>query len=898
MSIKGSKWFKVDFHCHSPASDDFPRSRDKDVNVEICSEREWLTSQMAKGLDCVVLADHNTGAWVDKVRAELETMKAEYNDGVENGFRELIVLPAVELTATGNCHVLAIFEEKATSQTISELVGSCNLPKGQYKNHNLELGYGVRAILSNIRQASVSALSILAHVDKPKGIFQNSNQESVKQVFAEGPDAIELIGNRSELDKYQQILIDDLAWVKGSDAHSLEEMGRSFTWVKMVEPSFEGIKTALSDPIHCIKRSPETPPSLPNKRIVKLSLKTNMCRNEHNDGIDIQYSPWYSAIVGSRGSGKSTLVEAIRLGLRRDTELPSYQQKKIQSFKSIDADGVMSKDSFIEIEYEKDNSKYLLTWSPESRCFYHKDKQTDKWLEEDTFSTSRFPVSIYSQKMLYEIATKPNSFLKVIDESVQVNYSEWDRERLNLEEQFKLCRNNERKVVREINALTQTKGELQDVKRKLQLLNKSGLNVLQEKIVKDRSDLTHANAHKGYLDTLFLNLKEQYENSTTPTITTDKSDLQAWQTEIKLIVDTFVDNIGNAISTAEGQLDALCKGDFYTKLTSRVDENEELLKAKIQELESDSISPDELTDLIVQEAELEEVLAGESGMENKLSEATQQRVAAYKALIKHRLELTNKRQKFITDLGLSDLDIQILPLACSSKGLVEGYQKSSGVDRFTTYIFDSESPNSLLYGLEDINKFSPKSPLKRLIELTKLKHFHAQGTLSKNYSNIHGSLRSRLSELPNEVVDNIFCWFPEDGLQIKFKDPDGQFRQLERASPGQKSASMLSFLMSYGDDPLILDQPEDDLDCGMLSSSVIPAIAKNKQKRQLIVVTHSAPIVVNGDAELVIGMKQDRQRLAPCIDGGLQEESVKNFICTQMEGGEKAFKSRYKRIIG
>ncbi|MEG1058549.1 MAG: hypothetical protein RSE30_10670 [Lactococcus sp.] len=64
MNIVGSKWFKVDFHCHSPASDDFPR----DSDLPKCSYREWLLGQMANEIDCVVLCDHNTAEGIDPIR--------------------------------------------------------------------------------------------------------------------------------------------------------------------------------------------------------------------------------------------------------------------------------------------------------------------------------------------------------------------------------------------------------------------------------------------------------------------------------------------------------------------------------------------------------------------------------------------------------------------------------------------------------------------------------------------------------------------------------------------------------------------------------------------------------------------------------------------------------------
>ncbi|MDF3655806.1 hypothetical protein P3S47_25585, partial [Enterobacter hormaechei] len=75
------------------------------------------------------------------------------------------------------------------------------------------------------------------------------------------------------------------------------------------------------------------------------------------------------------------------------------------------------------------------------------------------------------------------------------------------------------------------------------------------------------------------------------------------------------------------------------------------------------------------------------------------------------------------------------------------------------------------------------------------------------------------------------------------------------------------------------------------------AIMSNKKRRQLIIVSHSAPIVVNGDAEYVISMQHDRTGLYPGLCGALQEAPMKALICRQMEGGEKAFRSRYERIL-
>jgi ABC-type lipoprotein export system ATPase subunit len=107
---------------------------------------------------------------------------------------------------------------------------------------------------------------------------------------------------------------------------------------------------------------------------------------------------------------------------------------------------------------------------------------------------------------------------------------------------------------------------------------------------------------------------------------------------------------------------------------------------------------------------------------------------------------------------------------------------------------------------------------------------------------------------------------------------------------------MLSFLLVHGDEPLLLDQPEDDLDNALVSDLVVEQLRRNKQHRQLMVVTHNANIVVNADAELVMTMDFNGQiNLASA--GGLQERSVRQDICRVMEGGEEAFRQRYKRIL-
>ena len=106
---------------------------------------------------------------------------------------------------------------------------------------------------------------------------------------------------------------------------------------------------------------------------------------------------------------------------------------------------------------------------------------------------------------------------------------------------------------------------------------------------------------------------------------------------------------------------------------------------------------------------------------------------------------------------------------------------------------------------------------------------------------------------------------------------------------------MLAFLLAYGNEPLVLDQPEDDLDNHLIYDLVVQQIRSNKLRRQLIVVTHNPNIVVNGDAELIYVLDYNHQCYVK-NSGALQESEIRREVCLVMEGGKEAFEQRYQRL--
>lgn len=131
-------------------------------------------------------------------------------------------------------------------------------------------------------------------------------------------------------------------------------------------------------------------------------------------------------------------------------------------------------------------------------------------------------------------------------------------------------------------------------------------------------------------------------------------------------------------------------------------------------------------------------------------------------------------------------------------------------------------------------------------------------------------------------VFNRLGWvsFVRDGAQIEFR----------KASQGEQAASLLNILMNQSNGPLIIDQPEEDLD-NKIINEIIWTISKAKDERQLILPTHNANIVVNGDSENVIEIVLGKQTSGGAID----ELDVRLAITDTMEGGKVAFELRRKK---
>lgn len=343
-SYPGARWWKFDFHTHTPASLDTTAWRKAIGTPDETTPEKWLLKYMAAEIDCVAITDHNSGAWVDELKKAYAAMRTSR----PVGFRALYLFPGVEISAHGGIHLLAIFGPEANASDIAMLLGRVGYDGttgGADGTTRKGLAEVVKAIIES------DAIPIPAHADKAKGLLLLEHDDGVKaaldhntlvQVFGTtGLLAMEIVSRTTP--KPKSYIDAKLNWaeVLGSDCHSFRGEavpGSRYTWVKMATPSREGLRLALLDGQDIsIRRSDDAekffPNNLPEHYIESLEISDARCMGRGDKPAKFEFNPYFNAVVGGRGTGKSTVVHALRLAYRREKEIDERSEAR-QSPKS------------------------------------------------------------------------------------------------------------------------------------------------------------------------------------------------------------------------------------------------------------------------------------------------------------------------------------------------------------------------------------------------------------------------------------------------------------------------------------------------------------------------------------------------------------------------------------
>lgn len=662
--------------------------------------------------------------------------------------------------------------------------------------------------------------------------------------------------------KQENLKEDRKSWLKenkpllqSSDAHKEDSIGKKYTWIK-AEKTFEGLKQIIYEPetrVSIDEKKPQDP--LHKIDCVRLCFDGEVkITNEKGDapfcyaGFDqkLYFSPNFTCVIGGRGSGKSTLLQLIASKLYDKSLVKGLKHETIQKCIEIQPDT----DIVDSVEYLAQNE-----------------------VEEFATNVSKFTEAIFNR-----IDSKSSGNLKGLEKQITENIKKFDEQiaswqkKTKLEEQLK-NREKERKKSQNI-IDTFTDKDYLDKTEKLQENRKALIDLKQSK----EGVLTFIEKLKRVVN---FESKENMEekNSYDKVYNQLKQNICKELEEIdKNIKNGCFDSDDKNIEKLESEQQTLCQEIVeFLKEKGVIDENiGDLERANYQLVGIER----EITDL---KREIEEIT-------NKIKgfswESIDKDIEEFKDQINKELSKINSAFEEIS----KNHKEEVKPITIKyrlNEDIFEGVFED--FDKWVDKGFNTQKHQS------KIKEYLKEIELKNTIDMQ-----HA-GFIEELYSSIDNK-KAAFYETMKDIFDR------EIHFQIyrllilkhlrnveKYKIFEVRYdkRALNETSFGQKCTAVLVVLLSLGNNPIIIDEPEAHLDSALIANYLVTLIKKQKQKRQIIFATHNANFVLNADAEQIIQLKNENNKIVAqsfMIESDKHKEDL-----LKLEGGEKAFKDRERK---
>ncbi len=727
-----------------------------------------------------------------------------------------------------------------------------------------------------------------------------------------------------------------------SDAHKLERVGKTYLWIK-ADPTFSGLKQVLNEPKARVFIGDTFPNYKPDHKVIKKILipKSN---GWFKDDFELELNRDLVAIIGGRGSGKSALAEMIAYGAgSEDQSVDAFLKKATKhknSIKGVKVNLEWNDNEKTEFEVGALNEdcnlvRYLPQGAVERLCSPDNSKDLQEQIENVIFQA------------LDETEKMGASKFTELRERILVNF-QFEKEQI----QAKITNINAK-----IKAVLDAKKDLPDKKKsvetkkiELKKLN-SSLPELLPADKEGQEELASLLELKKLFDEKIINLGEVVEK------------INKIETKVKLF-GLKIKEFEEGIDALLGEAEIADKEAFTVNL--KVEDIDKILAKKRNEVaekiktlreggktEVEGILGITLAKLKINNLSLLNDSIDKKRKETKAYETIkikyqQQKktigdlentiVALEKEISTTQKEIMPEEEKLRLELSTSYCSYFIV-LKNEKEEIEKLYQPlqvilSGGTDTDRKLDFDAKISYNLdqhyLQGLTVLNRtrkgnFREETRLKKSL-LEMWENFSREDFSEEAISNNLKTITKGFTELEGKEIlikDQLRQDFSEEDFlnwlfnpsyfkivsSLKFDGTD-----LDLLSPGQKGIVLLMLYLEVDKEdyrPLIIDQPEENLDNLSVCNDLITFFRDRKSYRQIIVVTHNPNLVVNTDAEQVIvanydgrrtprleyaaGSLEDQAKKIPAAEIGELEDGIIEQVCAILEGGERAFENRKKK---
>ncbi|HEX5759090.1 MAG TPA: AAA family ATPase [Thermoanaerobaculia bacterium] len=926
---KGAHFYKSDFQVHTPRDARWAGGDAVGDGERRAYAEELILACRRTSLDAIAITDHHDLVFFPYVKRAAQEELDDAGQPVPPEQR-IVVFPGLELTLTApNCQALLILDANFPENLFTSILTALAItaaPSAASKHGNIQ----------RIPQSVVSDLKDLYNKlnDYPEfegrftvlpNVSETGHGTLLRAGFANFYKTMPSVGGYTDgpVSKFGK---GNLAIVRGenrdygfkalavfqtSDNRRRDhaDLGRYVTWVKWSEPTAEALRQA------CLAK--ESRLSLHEPNLPSLWIESMAVSNSKFLGrVGVDFNQQYNAVIGGRGTGKSTILEYLRWCLcDQPAEIADLDLAPVQTRRKKLIDDTLQRfDGEVVAVFVLNAVRHIVKRSSRTQEILLKIGDADFMRATEQEVRNLFAVQAYSQKQLSSVGVRVDELRRFVELPIK---QQLDQIRSDIRALEAKLRTAHRSLVRkreieaemakhalEVNSLSK---QLLALRKGLKGLSEADQLVIGQKADYDseeliiegfRNDMDRAKQSLATFVEEFSNRREKE----TPPDTVNKhliaSIQEKYSTKFWEIVAALYEVLvlfeppslaGLEDETARWAKLKVAFDKFYEEAKTRA-------KANQQQLDQIATVERRIAEIKRLQMTNGDALAALGDPETNYTELRRQ----WDTRHSEKLAIVDQQCQDFSSLsdGLIKAD---LAGGIDTEGIKQGLKiafaglniKEQKIEELCQAIRASADPiptwNGLLAELEELTLHNlasgdalPLTPaMDRCGFIPNEKIRLARGLDPSKW------LALSLTELDFNPVF-LYCTSKVTAEYIAFAD----------ASAGQQATALLTVLLNQPGAPLIIDQPEDDVDSKM-SPEIVQQIWRAKSRRQLIFASHNANFVVNGDAELVIccdyvkAGDQTGGRIKAL--GAIDNVTIKEEITAVTEGGKEAFKLRKEK---
>jgi chromosome segregation protein len=931
MIDKGAHFYRCDLQVHTP----------RDINwtgaacVTDDERREYAARLVGacrdRGIQGIAITDHHDMAFVPYVRRAAAEETDDQGKALPKG-QQLVVFPGMELTLAVPCQALLIFDaefpvdlfdlaQKALAINPSPAVNS-KIADPQRLNiqslRDLKRDLDKHAYLRD-------RYIVFPHVGENGQFSLLRKGQAMKYVempcvggYVDG--GIEKLGQGNQdivSGKAKEWGNKRIACFQTSDNRyeDYRDLGTASTWIKWAVPTAEALRQA------CLaqeSRVSHEAPLLPSVVVSSISASNSVFLGP----INLDLNPQYSVLIGGRGTGKSTILEYLRWALcdqpprGGDEDTPNYQARRSrlidQTLKPVNAT--------VQVQFEVNGVPHVVRRNSGDGTLQIKiaNDQMRPCTEDEV--RRLLPIQAYSQKQLSDVSVRVDELSRFITAPIRSELERIDRqagERAERIRQSYATRRRQRRLAqtlqtRELEEKSIT-GQADALRAALTGLSEEDRALLQKGKVFDAADRAVESWQDGIgslketAGALQSTIDSRLAQPEPPPAEPEEAILKAAYDEYRALLNDAkitLDALIKRTETMSGPVQTMDAASPWRQWSEKIGAFKTSYEAAVQRSSAHREKMKQLQNI---EDQLGKHMRETARVREELrnldaADATYHTEReAWEALLKQRDDLLDAQCKTLTESS-----------GGSIRAHVKRYANSTDfVNNLRQYLSGSRLHSGKIEKLGEAITETEETAGARwtavLLDLEKLAEIDAEREGADRKPDTPALAGAGFSSADLDRI--VRSLKPEDWLTLsltpvtslpvfEYRARENDYIPFRNASAGQQATALLKTLLNQTGPPLVIDQPEEDLDNPVMLE-IVSQVWQAKQKRQMIFASHNANLVVNGDAELVAWCDYrtagDQSRGTIAGEGAIDMPSARDAIKAIMEGGEAAFNLRKEK---